>query len=290
VRSLLFVPADSERKLAKADSAGADALILDLEDSVAAERKPLARALAAEYLGAGARHAAVWVRINDLASRESAADLETVVAARPAGIVLPKILGAADISAVAARIATLETRHGLPAGGIGLLVLVTETPAAVLRMAQLLDLTCERLQAISWGAEDLSAALGAGDPRTSDGRWRPIYEYARTQCLLAAHALSVEAIDSVYVDYRDATGLTTACESSRYDGFGGRLAIHPDQVAIINASYTPSDSERRQAQRIVEAFAAGQGTVSLDGKMYDRPHLKAAQRVLRSLAPRESGS
>jgi citrate lyase subunit beta/citryl-CoA lyase len=290
VRSLLFVPADSERKLAKADSAGADALILDLEDSVAAERKPLARGLAAEYLRRGARGCALWVRINDLGSGELDRDLETVVAARPAGIVLPKIEGAADIAAVADRIGALEARHGLPAGAIALLALVTETPAALLRMWQLLDLSCARLGAISWGAEDLSAALGAGDPRTADGRWRPTYEYARIQCLLAAHAMRIEAIDSVYVDYRDAAGLQAACESSRHDGFGGRLAIHPDQVAIINAAYTPSDSERRLAQRIVEAFAAGAGTVSLDGKMYDLPHLKAAQRVLRSFTPQESGS
>jgi citrate lyase subunit beta / citryl-CoA lyase len=290
VRSLLFVPADSERKLAKADSAGADALILDLEDSVVAERKPLARGLAAEYLRAGARDCAVWVRINDLGSGELDRDLETVVAARPAGIVLPKIEGAADIAAVADRIGALEARHGLPPGAIALLALVTETPAALLRMWQLLDLSCSRLGGISWGAEDLSAALGAGDPRTADGRWRPTYEYARIQCLLAAHAMRIEAIDSVYVDFRDAAGLQAACESSRHDGFGGRLAIHPDQVAIINAAYTPSDSERRLAQRIVEAFAAGAGTVSLDGKMYDLPHLKAAQRVLRSFTPQESGS
>jgi citrate lyase subunit beta/citryl-CoA lyase len=147
-----------------------------------------------------------------------------------------------------------------------------------------------RLTALSWGAEDLSAALGAGDPRTAEGRWRPTYEFARTQCLLAAHALAIEAIDSVYVDFRDPQGLKAACASSRLDGFGGRLAIHPDQVAIINESYTPSDAELRQAQRIVDAFGAGEGTVSLDGKMYDLPHLKAARRVLRSLAPQENGS
>jgi citrate lyase subunit beta / citryl-CoA lyase len=282
MRSLLFVPADSERKLAKAASAGADALIIDLEDSVLLERKPMARALASEYLTASAQRSSVWVRINDRNSGELLKDLAAIVPARPAGIVLPKILGPEDIEAVAHYLEALESAHGLELGGIAILSLVTETPAAVLRMAELLTLACARLRGLSWGAEDLSAALGAGDPRTSDGAWRPTYEYARTQCLLAAHALAVEAIDSVYVNYRDLGGLRLACEHSRYDGFNGRLAIHPDQVPVINAAYTPSEAERAQAQRIVEAFAGGAGTVSLDGKMYDLPHLKAARRVLRS--------
>jgi citrate lyase subunit beta / citryl-CoA lyase len=290
VRSLLFVPADSERKLAKAQSAGADALILDLEDSVTAARKPVARSLAAEYLKSARARAGIWVRINDRGSGLAGADLAAVIPLRPAGIVLPKIEGPRDIEAVALQIEQLEAAAGLPAGAIALLALVTETPAAVLRMPQLLELSCARLGALSWGAEDLSAALGAGDPRTADGRWRPTYEFARTQCLLAAHALAIEAIDSVYVDFRDPQGLKLACASSRHDGFGGRLAIHPDQVAIINETYTPSDAERQQAQRIVDAFGGGEGTVSLDGKMYDLPHLKAARRVLRSFVPQESGS
>jgi len=290
VRSLLFVPADSERKLAKAQSAGADALILDLEDSVTAARKSIARGLAAEYLKTARSRAGIWVRINDRGSGLAEEDLAAVIAARPAGIVLPKIEGPRDIELVAQRIGQLEAAAGLPSGAIALLALVTETPAAVLRMPQLLELSCARLVALSWGAEDLSAALGAGDPRTPDGRWRPTYEYARTQCLLAAHALAIEAIDSVFVDFRDLPGLGDACAASRHDGFGGRLAIHPDQVAIINESYTPSDAERAQAQRIVDAFGAGEGTVSLDGKMYDLPHLKAARRVLRSFAPQESSS
>jgi citrate lyase subunit beta / citryl-CoA lyase len=290
VRSLLFVPADSERKLAKAQSVGADALILDLEDSVTAARKPMGRGLAAEYLKSARERAGIWVRINDRGSGLADEDLAAVIPQRPAGIVLPKIEGPRDIELVAQRIGQLETAAGLAAGAVSLLALVTETPAAVLRMPQLLELSCARLVALSWGAEDLSAALRAGDPRTVAGGWRPTYEYARTQCLLAAHALAIEAIDSVHVDFRDLQGLKLACASSRHDGFGGRLAIHPDQVAIINESYTPSDAERRQAQRIVDAFGAGEGTVSLDGKMYDLPHLKAARRVLRSFTPQENGS
>lgn len=290
MRSLLFVPADSERKLARAQSAGADALILDLEDSVTAARKPVARSLAAEYLRSARERGDVWVRINDRGSGLAGEDLAALVPRQPAGIVLPKIEGPRDIEMVAHQIAQLESAAGLAAGAIALLALVTETPAAVLRMPQLLELSCARLVALSWGAEDLSAALGAGDPRTPDGRWRPTYEYARTQCLLAAHALAIEAIDSVYVDFRDLRGLQAACAASRHDGFGGRLAIHPDQVAVINDAYTPSNAERAQAQRIVDAFGAGEGTVSLDGKMYDLPHLKAARRVLRSRLPQEKGS
>jgi citrate lyase subunit beta/citryl-CoA lyase len=290
VRSLLFVPADSERKLAKAQGTGADALILDLEDSVTVARKPVARGLAAEYLKNARERAGIWVRINDRGSGLADEDLAAVIPQQPAGIVLPKIEGPRDIDAVAQRIGQLESAAGLPAGGVLLLALVTETPAAVLRMPQLLELSCARLVALSWGAEDLSAALGAGDPRKPDGGWRPTYEFARTQCLLAAHALAIEAIDSVYVDFRDLQGLKAACASSRHDGFGGRLAIHPDQVAVINETYTPSDAELAQAQRIVDAFGAGEGTVSLDGKMYDLPHLKAARRVLRSFTSQESGS
>jgi citrate lyase subunit beta / citryl-CoA lyase len=284
MRSLLFVPADSERKLARAADAGADAVILDLEDSVVAERKAAARALASQYLHSCAQRERVWVRVNDRGSGELLKDLAALVPARPAGIVLPKILGAHDIEAVSHYLEALECAHGHESGSIGILALVTETPAAVLRMAELLQLPLPRLRAISWGAEDLSAALGAGDPRTSSGTWHAPYEYARTQCLLAAHALAVEAIDGVYVNYRDQQGLQQSCEGSRHDGFTGRLAIHPDQVPLINAAFTASAAERALAQRVVDAFAcaAGAGAVSLDGKMYDLPHLKAARRLLRS--------
>ena len=290
MRSLLFVPADSERKLAKAASAPADALILDLEDSVAPERKLLARGLAAEYLQQARRPTDVWVRVNDRGSGELLKDLAAVVPAHPAGIVLPKIVGPADVEAVAHYLDALEAAHGVAAGGIAMLLLATETPAAVLRMQRLIEVDCARLRALAWGAEDLSVALGAGDPRTAEGAWRSTYEHARTQCLLAAHALSLEAIDSVYVDFRDGEGLARACAASRHDGFTGRLAIHPDQVAIINAAYTPSEAERLLAQRVVDAFGTGAGTVSIDGKMYDLPHLKAARRVLRRFDPKERGA
>lgn len=294
LRSMLFVPADSERKLAKGAGAGADALILDLEDSVLPERKPLARGLAREYLQSHANEGPIWIRVNDLASGELLKDLASVVPVRPAGIVLPKIRGPEDILTVTNYLDALEAANdvtGSPSSaGMAILALVTETPAAVLRMGELVVTNSHRpnvlprLVALGWGAEDLSSALGAGDPRLPDGAWRPMYEHARCQCILAAHGLGLEAIDTVYVNYKDADGLRLACEASRYDGFTGRFAIHPDQVPVINQAFTPSDAEVALARRIVGAFASGAGAVSLDGKMYDMPHLKAAQR-LTAVAP-----
>ena len=280
LRSMLFVPADSERKLAKAAAAGADALILDLEDSVLPDRKPAARLMACEYLRSHSSSAPPWVRINDLASGELLKDLAAVVPARPAGIVLPKIRGPEDVVVVANYLEMLEEVHGFIAGSIHVLALVTETPAAVLRMAELSRISVPRLTGVGWGAEDLSSALSAGDPRLANGGWRPMYVHARSQCILAAHALGIEAIDTVYVNFKDSNGLKTACEESRYDGFTGRFAIHPDQVPVINLAFTPGPEELALAHRIVAAFASGAGAVSIDGKMYDIPHLKAAQRLV----------
>lgn len=280
MRSMLFVPADSERKLAKATDAAADALILDLEDSVQPERKALARGLARDYLQNHARGTSLWIRVNDLRSGELLKDLAAVVSARPAGIVLPKILGPEDVQTVANYLDALEESGGIAAASIAILALVTETPAAVLRLGEFVRAPAARLAAISWGAEDLSSALGAGNPRLPNGAWRPTYEYARSQCILAAHALAIEAIDTVYVDFRDTAGLRLACEASRHDGFTGRFAIHPDQVPVINQAFTPTAADLSLARRIVQAFDSGAGVVSIDGKMYDIPHLKAARRLL----------
>jgi citrate lyase subunit beta/citryl-CoA lyase len=280
LRSMLFVPADSERKLAKAEGVGADAIILDLEDSVLPDRKPIARGLAADYLRSHAGGTPLWVRINDLASGELLKDLTAVMPARPAGIILPKIRGPEDVATVSNYLDALEAVDALAPGRVSILALITETPAAVLRMGELVTAPASRLTAVGWGAEDLSSALGAGDPRLPNGAWRPMYEHARCQCILAAHALAVEAIDTVYVNFRDPEGLRLACEASRYDGFTGRFAIHPDQVAVINQAFTPSAAEIALAHRIVAAFADGAGAVSIDGKMFDIPHLKAARRLI----------
>lgn len=280
LRSLLFVPADNDRKLLKATNAGADALVLDLEDAVAYERKPVARQMMRDWFASQTSPTAHWVRVNDLASGELLKDLAYVVPARPTGIMLPKIRGPEDVAVVSHYLDALETEHGLAVGGLRIIALVTETPVGLLRLGELAAQRHPRISHVSWGSEDLSAALGAGDPRGPEGEWRPTYVHARIQCLLAAHALEVEALDTVYVNFKDPAGLFRSCQASRYDGFTGRIAIHPDQVAPINEAFTPTEAERAHARRIVAAFTPGVGTISLDGKMYDIPHLKAAQRVL----------
>jgi citrate lyase subunit beta / citryl-CoA lyase len=282
IRSILFVPADSEKKLGKAGSIGADALVIDLEDSVLPERKPLAREMMAAWLRGLADRRQWWVRVNDLRSGELLKDLAAAVPARPAGIVLPKLHGPEDVATVGHYLDMLEVEHGLAAGAIRIIAVVTETPSMMLRMGELARQAHPRISHVIWGGEDLSAAMGAGDPRTPEGAWRPMYEYARCQCLLAGHAIGAEVIDTVYVDFREPSGLRQACAASRYDGFTGRVAIHPDQVAVINETFSPSEAELFMARRVVEAFAAGAGAVSIDGKMYDIPHLKAARRLLAS--------
>jgi citrate lyase subunit beta/citryl-CoA lyase len=280
MKSLLFIPADNDRKLAKAAASDADALAFDLEDAVLPARKTIARQMLVEFLKTYAGKSQVWIRVNDLASGELLADLAAVVASRPVGILLPKILGPECIERVSHYLDMAESIAGLPLGSTGIIAVCTETPAAVLRMGELSRGTFPRLRGLAWGGEDLSAALGAGDPRAADGRWRPVYEHARTQCLLAAHTLGVEAIDTVYVDFRNAEGCRANTLTARHDGFTGKIAIHPDQVPIINAAFTPSDDELAHAERVIDAFASGAGAVQLDGKMLDIPHLKAARRLL----------
>ena len=282
MKSLLFVPADSERKMSKAAALGADALIFDLEDAVLPDRKPLAREMLAAYAKTYSSPSEFWVRVNDLASGELLKDLAAAIPLAPKGIVLPKIRGPEDLQVVSQYLDMAEAMAGLAVGSTRILAVCTETPSAVLRMGELRVGVFPRLQGMLWGGEDLSAAMGAGDPRLPNGAWRPMYEYARNQCLLACHALEIEAIDTVYVDFKDPEGCTRNAHQARYDGFTGKIAIHPDQVAIINAAFSPTAEEIAQAQRVIAAFAGGAGAVSLDGKMLDVPHLKGARRLLAS--------
>ncbi|MDH3305482.1 MAG: CoA ester lyase [Gammaproteobacteria bacterium] len=277
-RSFLFVPADSERKMKKAGDTGADALILDLEDAVAPEARPEARLMASEYLQ-GRQN--VWVRINALDSEDSAADLEAVIPARPAGIVLPKARRAADAVALSRCINELEQQSGIERGQTRIIVLCTERPEALFTLHGYVDAT-KRLFGLSWGAEDLSVAVGASANRDEQGNWLPIFEMARSLCLLAAAAAEVTAIDTVFTDFRDHEGLLRYAANARRDGFSGMLAIHPAQVDVINAAFEPSPAEIDRAERIVELFEAnpGAGTIGLDGKMIDRPHLIQARRLL----------
>jgi citrate lyase subunit beta/citryl-CoA lyase len=279
-RSFLFVPADSDRKLARAPESGAGALILDLEDSVGPDRKPVARQMAADWLRSRAATPQAWVRVNALDTGLTMADLAAVVAARPDGIVLPKCEAAADLLRVDAALSALEAREGLPDRAIPVMPLVTETPAAMFTLGGYAG--APRLAAITWGGEDLAAGLGARANRLPDGTWDEPYRLARALTLFAAGAAGVPAIDTVYADARDLEGLRAECEAGRRMGFVGRMAIHPAQVAVIDAAYAPTEEERAWAARIVAAFEAapGAGVISLEGKMVDRPHLVQARRIL----------
>ena len=280
MRSFLFVPADSERKMEKAAGAGADALILDLEDAIVPDARPRARGLAADYLQGKDN---VWVRINPLDSADAIPDLEAVMPGGPAGIVLPKPRSAADAVTLAARLGDLEARHGLAAGSTRVIALCTERPEALFTLHEYRGAT-ERLYGLSWGAEDLSEAVGASANRGPDGRWLPQFELARSLCLFAAAAAEVAAIDTVFTDFRDGDGLLRYATNARRDGFIGMLAIHPNQIETINAAFEPTAEELQRAERIIRLFDEnpGAGTVALDGKMIDRPHLVQAQRLLRA--------
>jgi citrate lyase subunit beta / citryl-CoA lyase len=285
LRSMLFIPGDSEKKLAKVDGAGADALILDLEDSVSAAQKPLARELVPDFLCArprAARTSQLWVRINPLDTPLALEDLVAVVAAEPDGLLLPKADGPADVLKLSLYLDALEAQAGLAAGSIRILPVATETAIAPFRLGDYAGAGLARLVGLTWGAEDLSAALGASTNRDPAGGWALPYRMARVLTLMAARAAQVQPIDTLYADYSDEAGLRAASRESRGEGFTGRLAIHPAQVAAINESYMPSPAEIDHAHRVLEAFAAepGAGTVGLDGRMLDMPHLKQAQAVL----------
>jgi len=279
-RSFLFVPADSDRKLARGSQSGAAALILDLEDSVAPDRKPVAREMAVAWLRARPPAPQAWVRVNAFDTGLTMADLAAVVAARPDGIVLPKCESAADLARLDAALSALETREGLPDRSIPVMPLVTETPRAMFALGGYAG--APRLAAITWGGEDLAAGLGARANRLPDGTWDEPYSLARALTLIAAGAAGVPAIDTIYADVRNLDGLRADCEAGRRMGFAGRMAIHPAQVAVIEQAYAPTDAERAWAERVVAAFEAAPsaGVVSLDGRMVDRPHLLQAKRLL----------
>ena len=280
MRSFLFVPADSERKMEKAVGVGADALILDLEDAILPDARPRARELTARYLEGKEN---VWVRINPLDTADAIPDLEAIMPGAPAGVVLPKPRSAKDAVTLAAHLDDLEARHGLEAESTQIMALCTERPEALFTLHKYAGATA-RLFGLSWGAEDLSEAVGASTNRAPDGNWLPQFELARSLCLFAAAAAEVAAIDTVFTDFRDADGLLHYATKARRDGFTGMLAIHPNQVETINSAFEPTAEELQRAERIIRLFdeSPGAGTVALDGKMIDRPHLVQAQRLLRA--------
>ncbi len=276
LRSLLFVPADRPERFAKAAASGADAIIIDLEDSVAPANKAMARDCVAEWLqgerGGTPAPIPTFVRVNPEESGETHNDLAAILPCKPDAIVLPKAEGERSI-------AWAHSMMGIDAPPI--LPIATETPTGVFELGSLRHVA-QHLVGVSWGAEDLPAAIGAASSRNPDGSYTAPYEIARSLTLFAAHAAGVAAIDTVYPDIADAAGLSAYASRAARDGFTGMLAIHPSQVAAINAAFTPSAEQVAHAQAIVDAFAAnpGAGVLQLDGKMIDAPHLKQAQRLL----------
>jgi len=283
MRSLLFVPGDSEKKLAKSEGIPADVLILDLEDSVSPENKQSARGRVVEFLSARAvdSRRQVWVRINSLDHAEAGADLAAVIPAGPDGIVLPKPRSPEDLELLGRRIGNYEAEHEMKVGVTRILPIATETPQSLFSLGDYRKCG-PRLAGLTWGAEDLSAAVGATTNRDEHGNWTPPYQWVRSLCLFAAHAAGVAAIDTLYADFRDLEGLQRSCAEARRDGFSGKLAIHPDQVEVINRVFTPSADEIGRARRIVALFEAnpGAGTLALDGAMLDLPHLVQARKLL----------
>lgn len=285
MRSLLFVPADGGSKLDKAFASGADAVILDLEDSIASERKDVARQAALAFLkSAGPKQdrPRLLVRINGLDTGMTDADLDAVVPGKPDAILFPKAEGGASVTHLDAKLTAGEAVAGLPEGSIKILAQSVESAAGFFLAGTFRDCS-PRLIGLTWGPEDLSAELGAEANRDVDGALTEPYRLARAICLFGAAAAKVPAIETIHVNFRDADVLRRDTELARRDGFVGRLAIHPAQVPVINAVFTPSADEIAKAKAVVAAFAAhpGAGTVGIDGKMYDRPHLARAQALLK---------
>lgn len=287
-RSWLFVPGDSEKKLGKAMATGAHAVIVDLEDAVAPTAKVQARTMARDWLAIHRHHViesrpmARWVRINAFDTGMWRDDLEVVMAGAPDGVMLPKCEGPEQVRQLSAEIYELEQRNGIAVGATRILPLVSETARSAMTIPAYIDESMPRLGGMTWGAEDLSAVLGASRKRDASGAWTDAFRFIRAQCLLAAHAKGVWAIDTLHDDFKDEDSTRRAAESARADGFTGMLAIHPAQVPIINAAFAPTEAELAEAQAIVALFASnpGAGTLQYNGRMIDQPHLKMAKLLL----------
>ena len=289
MRSWLFVPGDSEKKLNKAAGAGADVVIVDLEDAVAPHAKAQARELARQWLDAHGEGAssgagfARWVRINALDTPLWREDLAAVLPGRPDGIMVPKAAGPGQLQLLTPELDELEQRSGIEPGSTFILPLVSETAKAALGIAAYAEASLPRLAGLTWGAEDLAAAIGANRKRDEAGDWTDLFRMVRAQVLLAAHATEVAGIDTLHANFRDLEGLKRVAANSFADGFAGMLAIHPDQVPVINRAFTPGEEEIAQARAIVDAFAANPdaGALQIEGRMIDRPHLAQARRLLK---------
>lgn len=290
LRSFLFVPGDSDRKMEKGCASEADALILDLEDSVSNDRQEIARDMVCALLTArlDRQRQQLWVRINPLDTDLALPDLAAVMPGRPDGIILPKTESADDAIKLDHWLAALETREGIELGATKILVVATETSRSLFTLDSFIGAT-DRLYGLTWGAEDLAAALGATNNKLPDGTYDAPYQLARTLCLAASRAAGVMPVDTVFISFRDQEGLKAEALQARQSGYVGKMAIHPDQVETINRAFTPSDEEVAHARRIVDAFAQnpGLGTIGIDGQMVDMPHLKQAETILALVAAME---
>lgn len=281
-RSLLFVPGDSDKKIAKSESIPADLIIFDLEDAVAAAARPEARIRVKNYLDARQdRSAALYVRINPLDTDDARKDLAVVMEGAPDGIVLPKAQAPDDIRTLEKLLDAAETKHGLEKSSTRILPVATEIPTALFTLGEYQHVA-DRLLGLTWGAEDLGASIGAMSKHGEASEWSDPFALARSLCLFAASAAGVQAIDTLYANFRDQEGLAASAARARRDGYTGKLAIHPDQVEIINAAFTPSTEEIDEAHAIVDLFAANPdaGALSYNGRMVDMPHLVQAKKII----------
>lgn len=281
-RSYLFVPANSEKMMSKAFAGEADAIILDLEDSIIPEKKADARAFLKATLPTLPRgRKEVWVRVNPVETDDFVKDLAVVVELSPTGLMLPKARSLDCIAKASAQLDDLESAHNIAKGSIGLFPLITETAVSMLHLGSY-EGGHPRLRAVSWGPEDLAADIGAAENRTVDGELRPLYQMARSGCLIAAAAAGVPAIETIDPDFKDTGRAERTAREALRDGFSGRMAIHPAQVGPINAAFTPTSADIDQARNIISAFknSGGAGAIQMDGRMFDIPHLKAAHRTL----------
>ncbi len=280
MRSWLFAPGDSEKKMAKAADGPADVCLFDLEDAVTPENKPLARTLVHDFIAAQAERRRSWVRVNPLDGPWTLDDLAAIMPARPGGIMLPKAYGRADVDRLDNYLSALEAANGIAVGSTPVIVLITEVAEAMFHTGSYKG--APRVIALTWGAEDLADSIGASSNRNVDGSYSFTYEMARSFCLLGAAAAGVPAIETIQGDFRDLDGLRARAEKVRRDGYRGMLAIHPAQVDVINEAFTPTAEEIAEAQEIVDLFAAnpGVGTIGYKGGMLDRPYLSRAQQLL----------
>jgi citrate lyase subunit beta/citryl-CoA lyase len=281
MRSWLFAPGDSDRKMTKAVASAADVVLLDLEDAVTPGNKPVARTMIHDFLQANAAdRARIWVRVNPLDGPHTLTDLAAIMPTRPGGIMLPKVSGRQDVERLDHYLSAFEAAHGIPAGSTPVIVLVTETAESMFHTGDYKN--APRVVALTWGAEDLADSIGAASNCNADGSYSFTYELARSMCLLGAASAGVTAIETIQADFRDLDALKTRAEKVRRDGYRGMLAIHPAQIDVINAAFAPTADDVAEAQQIVELFAANPnaGTIAFKGGMLDRPHLSRAQRML----------